>query len=182
MIDYHWPTSTPRRCLTKCETSAISKFRATRPLLPRFPNSISGLTTSFVDESHGWASTSWVKSVASVTYPQIGLYRLRNRTKKMRRRIEWSGDGGSDTWADKIWRSMPASLLRCSLRRRLESYSLIFFLAIADCCRQSNWDLEGGGDLFVFSNTTEMCERNRWNSDRGCWGLGSMFQSWLLKL
>jgi hypothetical protein len=35
------------------------------------------------------------------------------------------------TWAERIWRSMPARRLRCSRRRRLESYSRIFFRAMA---------------------------------------------------
>uniref|UniRef100_A0A0A9AN85 Uncharacterized protein n=1 Tax=Arundo donax TaxID=35708 RepID=A0A0A9AN85_ARUDO len=34
-------------------------------------------------------------------------------------------------WAERIWRSMPVRRLRCSLRRRLESYSRIFLRAMA---------------------------------------------------
>lgn len=46
------------------------------------------------------------------------------------------------TWAEKFWRSMPAIRLRCSLRRRFESYSRIFFLAI------SSSSLDRLGDRF----------------------------------
>lgn len=38
------------------------------------------------------------------------------------------------TWAEQIWRSIPASLFKCSLISLLESYSLIFFLAIVFVC------------------------------------------------
>lgn len=60
-------TSEPRRALTNSATSARSSFRATKPLFPRFPNSISGFTTSFVEESHASWLVNSVKSVASVT-------------------------------------------------------------------------------------------------------------------
>lgn len=61
-------TSTPRRDLTKSATWATSKFKATKPLFPRFPNSISGFTTSFVDESHASLSVNSIKSVDAFTY------------------------------------------------------------------------------------------------------------------
>ena len=61
-------TSLPRRSFTKEATSAKSKFKATKPLLPRFPNSMSGFTTNFEDKSHGSFSGSSLKSVDSVIW------------------------------------------------------------------------------------------------------------------
>jgi len=60
-------TSLPRSSFTKEATSAKSKFKATKPLLPRFPNSMSGFTTNFEDKSQGSFSGSSLKSVDSVT-------------------------------------------------------------------------------------------------------------------
>lgn len=61
-------TSTPSRSLTNWATCATSKLRATRPLFPRFPKSISGFTTSLVEDSHVSVFTSSVKSVDWVTW------------------------------------------------------------------------------------------------------------------
>lgn len=64
-------TSTPRRSLTKWATCPTSKFKATRPLFPRFPKSMSGFTTSLVEDSHVSLFTRSVRSVDWVTwYPQ----------------------------------------------------------------------------------------------------------------
>lgn len=61
-------TSLPRRSLTKMATWAKSRFKATKPLFPRFPNNMSGFTTSLDEESHGSLSASSLRSVDSVTY------------------------------------------------------------------------------------------------------------------
>lgn len=61
-------TSLPRRSLIKMATCAKSRFKATKPLFPRFPNSMSGFTTSLDEESHGSFSASSLKSVDSVTF------------------------------------------------------------------------------------------------------------------
>ena len=60
-------TSLPRRSFTKESTSAKSRFKATKPLLPRFPNNMSGFTTNFEDKSQGSFSASSLKLVDSVT-------------------------------------------------------------------------------------------------------------------
>nr|GMD95774.1 hypothetical protein Iba_chr15aCG15570 [Ipomoea batatas] len=60
-------TSLPSLSFTNTATSARSSFKATRPLFPRLPKSISGLTTNFVEESQGSLSTSSLRSVDSVT-------------------------------------------------------------------------------------------------------------------
>ena len=52
---HHFPlliTSTPRCAFTNSTTWARSRFRATKPLFPCFPNNISGFTTNLVEESH----------------------------------------------------------------------------------------------------------------------------------
>lgn len=59
-------TSFPRRSFTNETTCAKSKFKATKPLLPRFPNNMSGFTTNLEDESQGSFSCSSVKSVEAL--------------------------------------------------------------------------------------------------------------------
>jgi hypothetical protein len=43
---------------------------------------------------------------------------------------DWE-DGEISTWAEQIWRSIPERRFKCSFKSLLESYSLIFFLAIS---------------------------------------------------
>ena len=57
----------PMRALMKSSTSLVDRFNPTRSCLPRFPNSISGLTTSFVCLIHWLASKSSWKLVSFVT-------------------------------------------------------------------------------------------------------------------
>lgn len=61
-------TSLPRRSFTKVATWAKSRFKATKPLFPRFPNNMSGFTTSLEDESQDSFSTSSLRSVDSVIW------------------------------------------------------------------------------------------------------------------
>lgn len=122
-------TSTPRRALTNSATSAMSKLRATKPLFPRFPKSMSGLTTTFVDDNQGWWSVNSAKSVDCVTCEESKSGT--ELSNKWWIELKW-GDSMQimETWAERMSRSIEASRLRCSLRSLLEWYSLIFFLAI----------------------------------------------------
>lgn len=80
-------TSFPRRSLTKAATWKRSRFKPTRPLLPRFPNSISGLTTSFPELSQGSLLTSSFKSVASVIYKHSQKHTTIHQMNPKTRRI-----------------------------------------------------------------------------------------------
>lgn len=64
----------PKRSLTKVATSAKSSFKATKPLLPRLPNNMSGLTTSFSEESQGSFSTSSLRSVSWLIYTNVNVF------------------------------------------------------------------------------------------------------------
>lgn len=122
-------TSTPRRALTNSATSAMSKLRATKPLFPRFPKSMSGFTTNFIDDNHGWRSVNSAKSVDCVTWEESKLGTdLSNKWSIELKR----GDSMwiMETWAERMSRSIEARRLRWSLRSLFEWYSLIFFLAI----------------------------------------------------
>ncbi|WVZ13196.1 hypothetical protein V8G54_017726 [Vigna mungo] len=76
-------TSFPRRSFTNETTCAKSKFKATKPLLPRFPNNMSGFTTNLEDESQGSFSCSSVKSVDAFILCRLDWQLLARKSLKV---------------------------------------------------------------------------------------------------
>ena len=76
------------------------------------------------------------------------------------------------TFAERIWRSMPARRLRCSRRRRLESYSRIFFRAITRRRGRTFWERGGRRARELCSGgeraSVRACVRTRANGDDPC--------------